>query len=91
VRCKNTKLTESSIDDRAALLLHSRESVDGAATFRLRACPLLQEPRDVPHPVVHGLLREVCCIRRANPVWLEGVFKVGATEERDNSSSGSVR
>ena len=84
-------LTESAIDDRTALLLHSRECADGAASFRLCARPLFQEPGNVPHAIAHCLLREGCSIWRANPVRLECVFEMGAAKKCNGYSPGSLR
>ena len=83
--------TESTIDYRTALLLQHCECIYCAATFCLCTSPLLQEPGDVPHPIVHCFLTKVCCVWRTNPVRLISIFKVGATEESDNCGSSPLR
>lgn len=52
-----------------------------------RAAPLLEQSSNIPHILVENIAGEPRRVLGANPVWLDGILKMSATEEADGGST----
>jgi hypothetical protein len=91
------KLHSWRIDDRQSGLLAIKRlknlsgSFNDTRTCPFRAAPLFKQLSNIPHILIKNIAREPRRVLGANPVGLEGIFKMSATKETDGSSTCPCR